>query len=104
MRKRWRIGGRDTADGGHASGAHHLYSDGEVGEEYEPAPGGRRDGAGVGKPPGALCGGGRLRAQPVSYTHLKSNGELVARVVELAKLLGREIATPDEARRILSLK
>ena len=34
----------------------------------------------------------------------KSNGELVARVVELAKLLGREIATPDEARRILSLK
>ena len=33
-----------------------------------------------------------------------SNGELVAKVVEMAKLLGREIATPDEAREILSLK
>ena len=32
-----------------------------------------------------------------------SNGELVAKVVALAKLLGREIATPDEARKILSL-
>ena len=34
----------------------------------------------------------------------KSNGELVAKVVEMAKLLGREIATPAEARRILNLK
>lgn len=33
----------------------------------------------------------------------KSNGELVAKVVELAKLLGRPIATSDEARKILSL-
>ena len=33
----------------------------------------------------------------------KSNGELVAKVVQLAKLLGREVATPDEARKILSL-
>ena len=33
-----------------------------------------------------------------------SNGELVEKVVALAKLLGREIATPDEARAILSLK
>ena len=32
-----------------------------------------------------------------------SNGELVEKVVALAKLLGREIATPDEARRLLSL-
>ena len=32
-----------------------------------------------------------------------SNGELVAKVVRLAKELGREIATPDEARKILSL-
>lgn len=32
-----------------------------------------------------------------------SNGELVAKVVRLAKELGREIATPDEARRILGL-
>ena len=33
-----------------------------------------------------------------------SNGELVEKVVAMAKLLGREIATPDEAREILSLK
>ena len=33
----------------------------------------------------------------------KSNGELVAKVVEIAKLLGREIATPDEARKILNI-
>ena len=34
----------------------------------------------------------------------KSNGELVEKVVRLAKELGREIATPDEARKILGLK
>lgn len=34
----------------------------------------------------------------------KSNGELVAKVVRLAKELGREVATPDEARQILGLK
>ena len=34
----------------------------------------------------------------------KSNGELVERVVRLAKELGREIATPAEARKILGLK
>lgn len=34
----------------------------------------------------------------------KSNGELVKKVVDMAKLLGREVATPDEAREILSLK
>ena len=33
----------------------------------------------------------------------KSNGELVAKVVRIAQELGREIATPDEARQILSL-
>lgn len=33
----------------------------------------------------------------------KSNGELVERVVRMAKELGREIATPAEARRILGL-
>lgn len=33
----------------------------------------------------------------------KSNGELVAKVVRLAKELGREIATPAEARKILGL-
>ena len=33
----------------------------------------------------------------------KSNGELVAKVVRIAKELGRDIATPDEARKILSL-
>lgn len=34
----------------------------------------------------------------------KSNGELVARVVRLAKELGREVATSAEARQILGLK
>lgn len=34
----------------------------------------------------------------------KSNGELVAKVVRMAKELGREIATPKEAREILNLK
>jgi 3-keto-5-aminohexanoate cleavage enzyme len=34
----------------------------------------------------------------------KSNGELVEKVVRIAKELGREIATPDEAREILSLR
>jgi 3-keto-5-aminohexanoate cleavage enzyme len=33
----------------------------------------------------------------------KSNGELVAKVVKLANILGREIATPAEARKILGL-
>ncbi len=34
----------------------------------------------------------------------KSNGELVDKVVRMAKLLGRPVATSDEAREILSLK
>ena len=34
----------------------------------------------------------------------QSNGELVEKVVALAKLFGREIATPAEAREILGLK
>lgn len=34
----------------------------------------------------------------------KSNGEMVERVVQMAHLMNREIATPDEARQILGLK
>lgn len=34
----------------------------------------------------------------------ESNAQLVARIVRIAKELGREIATPDEARKILNLK
>jgi 3-keto-5-aminohexanoate cleavage enzyme len=34
----------------------------------------------------------------------KSNGELVEKVVRLANELGREVATPDEARAILGLQ
>lgn len=34
----------------------------------------------------------------------KSNAELVGKVVRIAQELGREIATPDEARKILGLK
>lgn len=35
---------------------------------------------------------------------LKSNGEMVEKIVAIARLLGREIATPDETRQILGLK
>jgi uncharacterized protein (DUF849 family) len=35
---------------------------------------------------------------------LGTNVELVQRIVSIAKMLGREIATPDEARKILGLK
>jgi 3-keto-5-aminohexanoate cleavage enzyme len=34
----------------------------------------------------------------------KSNSELVSKMVRIAKELGREIATPDEARQMLHLK
>jgi len=34
----------------------------------------------------------------------KSNADLVEKVVKIAKLMGREIATPDETRKILGLK
>jgi uncharacterized protein (DUF849 family) len=34
----------------------------------------------------------------------KSNAELVEKIVRIARELGREIATPDEARSILKLK
>jgi len=34
----------------------------------------------------------------------KSNSELVAKIARISKELGREIATPDEAREILSIK
>jgi 3-keto-5-aminohexanoate cleavage enzyme len=34
----------------------------------------------------------------------KSNAELVSKAAKLAKELGRQIATPEEARRILGLK
>jgi 3-keto-5-aminohexanoate cleavage enzyme len=34
----------------------------------------------------------------------ESNGQLVEKVVKIANILGREIATPDEAREILSIK
>jgi 3-keto-5-aminohexanoate cleavage enzyme len=33
----------------------------------------------------------------------KSNGELVEKVVKIAKIFGREIASPDEAREIMSM-
>ena len=40
---------------------------------------------------------------PPAKQPARNNGELVAKVVRLAGELGREIATPDEARAILSL-
>jgi 3-keto-5-aminohexanoate cleavage enzyme len=58
----------------------------------------------------AIIDGGHVRIGLEDNVYLakgvltKSNGELVAKVVRMAKELGREIATPEEARRILGLK
>ena len=58
----------------------------------------------------AIAMGGHVRVGFEDNVYLdkgvlaKSNGELVARVVRIAKELGREIATSDEARKILGLK
>lgn len=56
-----------------------------------------------------IVAGGHVRVGFEDNTYLargiqaKSNGELVAKVVRIAKELGREIATPAEARAILGL-
>ncbi len=58
----------------------------------------------------AIVDGGHVRVGFEDNVYLskgvlaKSNGELVEKVVRLAKELGREIATPAEAREILGLK
>ncbi len=58
----------------------------------------------------AIIDGGHVRVGFEDNVYLekgvlaKSNGELVEKVVRLAKEFGREIARPDEARRILGLK
>jgi len=58
----------------------------------------------------AIIDGGHVRVGFEDNVYLskgvlaKSNGELVEKVVRLAKEFGREIATPDEARQILGLK
>lgn len=58
----------------------------------------------------AIMMGGHVRVGMEDNIYLekgvlaKSNAELVAKVVRIAKELGREIATPDEARKMLGLK
>lgn len=58
---------------------------------------------------GAILMGGHVRVGFEDNVYLRkgqlapSNGALVQKAVDLAKLLNREIATPDEARRILSI-
>ena len=42
--------------------------------------------------------------QKLIVIFVESNGELVAKVVRMAKELGREVATSAEAREILGLK
>lgn len=57
----------------------------------------------------AIIDGGHVRVGFEDNVYLsrgvlaRSNGELVEKVVRMAKELGRDIATPDEARQILSL-
>lgn len=49
----------------------------------------------------------RLGAQDMAYysdgVPAKSNAQLVERLVRIATELGREVATPDDTRRILGL-
>lgn len=58
----------------------------------------------------AIVDGGHVRVGFEDNVYLsrgvlaKSNGELVAKAVRMAKELGREVATPTEARQILGLK
>lgn len=58
----------------------------------------------------AIIDGGHVRVGFEDNVYLskgvpaKSNGELVEKVVRMAKEFGREVATQDEARRILGLK
>ena len=58
----------------------------------------------------AVAAGGHVRVgfeDNIYYSKgrlAKSNAELVARVARIAAELGREVATPDEARRILGLR
>ncbi|MCL2575600.1 MAG: 3-keto-5-aminohexanoate cleavage protein [Defluviitaleaceae bacterium] len=58
----------------------------------------------------AIIQGGHVRVGFEDNVYLsrgvlaKSNGELVEKVVHIAKELGREIATPNEARQILKLE
>ena len=58
----------------------------------------------------AIMMGGHVRVGMEDNIYLergvlaKSNAELVAKIVRIAKELGREIATPDEAKKILQLK
>ena len=57
----------------------------------------------------AIIDGGHVRVGFEDNVYLsrgvlaKSNGELVEKVVRIAREFGREIANPDEAREILSL-
>ena len=57
----------------------------------------------------AIISGGHVRVGFEDNIYLEkgllanSNGELVAKVVRIAKELGRDIATPEEARKILGL-
>jgi len=59
---------------------------------------------------GAIVMGGHVRVGFEDNIYLKkgvlakSNGELVSKVVEIADIFNREVATPNEARRILSLR
>jgi 3-keto-5-aminohexanoate cleavage enzyme len=58
----------------------------------------------------AIVDGGHVRVGFEDNVYLskgvpaKSNGELVEKVVQMAMLMGRDVATPAEARRILGLK
>lgn len=58
----------------------------------------------------AINTGGNVRVGTEDYPFIrpdvpaKHNGEIVARAVQVAKVLGRGVADPSEARKILGLK
>ena len=60
--------------------------------------------------PAAIAAGGHVRVGLEDSVHIskdvlaESNAQLVSKMVRIAKEMGREIATPDEAREILQLK
>ena len=56
----------------------------------------------------AICAGGHVRVglednNKLPDGRVATNAELVKHVVEMAKMMGREIATPAEAREMLSM-
>jgi 3-keto-5-aminohexanoate cleavage enzyme len=57
----------------------------------------------------SIANGGHVRVGTEDYPYIKegtlarSNADLVSRIAEISKQMGREVATPDEAREMIGL-